>query len=97
MNADWYIYYRVRIEHADLLQQRVSAMQARLHQQAGITCALKKRPQARDGHHTWMEVYQAAPEDFEAMLARELQVAGVEELIDGERHTEHFLDVTSCV
>ena len=96
MNTDWYVYYRVKVALADQLQLRVIAMQARLHDELGIVCALKKRPQVRDEQHTWMEVYLATPGNFGDILARELLAAKVEELIDGERHTEHFLDVTSC-
>lgn len=96
MNTDWYVYYRVRIEHAGLLQSRVVAMQSRLQLALGIQCSLKKRHQTRDEHHTWMEVYLAVPDNFEPILAQEVLSAKLEELIDGDRHTEHFLDVTSC-
>jgi hypothetical protein len=93
---DWYIYYRVRAEHDVLLHERVSAMQARLLQQAGITGALKRRPQIREGMHTWMEVYIAAPSNFDTILATEVANANLSVLIEGERHVEHFWDVTSC-
>ena len=94
--VDWYIYYRVRAEHDNLLHERVSAMQARLLQQAGVNGALKRRPQVREGMHTWMEVYIAAPGNFDAILASEVLTANLSELIEGERHVEHFWDVTSC-
>jgi hypothetical protein len=94
--VDWYIYYRVRAEQAPLLHARVSAMQRRLLQQAGVRAMLKQGPQLRDGFHTWMEVYVAAPSDFGAILAREVLNAELSEIIDGERHVEHFWDVTSC-
>jgi hypothetical protein len=96
MNADWYVYYKVRTEHGALLQERVAAMQQRLHGQFGIACSLKRRPHIKDDRDTWMEVYLAAPQDFEQALARELHLAHVQELIDGERRVEHFLDVISC-
>jgi len=96
MNADWYIYYKVRTEHGAQLQERVGAMQRRLRAQSGVTCSLKRRPSAKDGRDTWMEVYLAPPQDFEHTLARELQSEHVQELIDGERRVEHFLDVISC-
>ena len=94
--ADWYVYYRVRVEHDAVLQARVAAMQNRLLQQCGVTGALKRRPQQRDGLHTWMEVYLAAPADFDAMLTAAVQSAGLSNFIDGDRHVEHFWDVTSC-
>jgi hypothetical protein len=94
--VDWYIYYHVRAEHETTLHARVSAMQSRLQQTCGVTGALKRRPQLRDGLHTWMEVYIAAPIDFDTLLAAEVLAAKLPELIDGERHVEHFWDVTSC-
>lgn len=93
MNADWYIYYRVRTERAPLLKQRVAAMQQHLQQRSGVVCSLKKRPQAKDGLETWMEVYLAVPDDFDHVLARELHAAEVAPLIEGDRHTEYFVDI----
>jgi hypothetical protein len=95
-NIDWYIYYRVRAELAANLQMRVAAMQTRLLTEFGIAGALKRRPQAQDGRHTWMEIYTAVPHHFDAILASAVSAAGLSELIDGERHAEHFWDVTSC-
>jgi len=96
MSEDYYIYYQVPAKDGALLQQRVGSLQRRLHAQLGIACALKRRQHGKDGQDTWMEVYLAAPEGFEQALARELQAAQVQELIDGDRHVEHFLDVLSC-
>jgi hypothetical protein len=94
--VDWYIYYQVRAEHETTLHERVSTMQRRLLQTCGVIGSLKRRPQLRDGLHTWMEVYIAAPIDFDTLLAAEVSAAKLSELIDGERHVEHFWDVTSC-
>jgi len=96
MNTDWYIYYRARTEHAGLVQERVNAMQSRMQKALGIHCSLKQRDTIQDEQHTWMEVYLAVPRDFEALLAQEVLAARLEELIVGERHTEHFMDVTTC-
>ena len=93
---DWYIYYRVRAERAELLHKCVTEMQQRLQQEHGISSALKRRPQLRDGLHTWMEVYTSAPRDFDMILAAEVEKAALAELIDGERHIEHFWDISSC-
>jgi hypothetical protein len=71
-------------------------MQARLLQQVGVKGALKRRPQVREGLHTWMEVYIAAPSNFDEILASEVMTAQLSELIEGDRHVEHFWDVTSC-
>lgn len=96
MGTDCYIYYKVRAEDGARLHQRVAELQQRVHARWGVACSLKRRPQSKDGLDTWMEVYLAVPDGFEQGLACELQDGLVQELIDGERHMEHFLDLTSC-
>lgn len=96
MNIDLYVYYRVRCEHASLLQARVRAMQSSLSAECGIVTALKRRPEEKDGRHTWMEVYLAAPPGFDAMLERAVAQAGLADVIDGQRHTEFFMDCSTC-
>jgi len=94
--ADWYVYYRVRVEQEAALHTCVVAMQRSLLALCGVTGSLKRRPQQRDGLHTWMEVYLDAPTGFDSMLAAETQRAKLSDLIEGERHVEHFWDVTIC-
>jgi len=96
VNMDLYIYYRVRCEDAQVLQARVAAMQSVLSKEHGIAVALKRRSEKKDGRQTWMEVYPAVPQGFEASLAHAVAQAKLDALIDGERHTEYFLDVFSC-
>lgn len=67
-------------------------MQQSIARECGIVAELKRRPEAKDGRHTWMEVYHAVPDNFDAVLAKAVVHAGLPELIDGERHTELFLD-----
>jgi predicted enzyme related to lactoylglutathione lyase len=93
---DLYIYYRVRTEDATRFQARAAAMQQALARDHGIGGALKRRPEAKDGMHTWMEVYAAAPENIETTLASVLSTSGLAELIDGNRHHEYFMDVIAC-
>ena len=93
---DLYVYYRVQAEQAALLQARVSAMQRRLTDEHGILASLKYRPDVRDGHQTWMEVYLDVPADFNRLLARTVAAMELGPLIDGERHTESFLDFLPC-
>jgi hypothetical protein len=95
-HTDYYVYYRVRAENAERLLQSVCAMQKRLLQYHGIAGSLKRRPQLRDGMHTWMEVYPAVAKDFDALLTAEVQQADLAKWIDGERHVEHFWDISSC-
>lgn len=93
---DLYIYYRVRSENATALRERVAAMQKSLSGEYGIVSRLKRRPEEKDGRQTWMEIYEAVPDHFEAVIERAVAQAGLAALIDGQRNTEHFLDVSSC-
>lgn len=93
---DLYIYYRVHCDRAQELQTRVVTMQSALSKQYGIASALKRRPEPKDGWHTWMEIYHTTPDDFDAILAQAVTQAGLAPLIDGGRHTEYFLDIFSC-
>lgn len=93
---DLYIYYRVRSENAAALQVRASAMQHRLAAECGVACGLKRRPEEKEGRQTWMEVYEAVPDGFEATLDAAVARDGLADLIDGPRHTEHFMDIPAC-
>jgi len=79
-----------------MLQSRAWAMQQSLAKEYGIVTGLKRRSQEKDGRQTWMEIYQAVPEHFEAILERAIAQAGLAHFIDGQRKTEYFLDVSSC-
>ncbi len=93
---DLYIYYKVKDADAASLQAAVAVMQAALAQRHGVAGQLKRRPEARDGVQTWMEVYPATPEGFAAALDSAVHEAGVLEWIAGLRHTEVFTDVAPC-
>jgi hypothetical protein len=93
---DLYIYYRVRSGDADALHAKAAAMQAALGKKYGIVGALKRRPEEKDGRQTWMEVYEGVSEGFETSLESAVAEAGLPALIDGARHTEYFMDVSSC-
>lgn len=93
---DLYIYYRVQDGHAAALRSRVEAMQRNLAKEYGVVTGLKRRPQAKDGRQTWMETYLAVPSGFEAALESAANRDGIAALIDGQRNTEHFVDVSSC-
>jgi hypothetical protein len=93
---DLYIYYRVRRDNATALQSRVEAMQRCLREDYGIVTGLKRRPEEKEGRQTWMEVYLAVPDGFEAALERVVERERLADLIDGRRNTEYFVDVTSC-
>lgn len=93
---DLYVYYRVPAPCTTELRQRVEDMQARLAADHGIVTSLKRRPDEKDGKQTWMEVYLAVPDGFENALEHAVGRAALQGLIDGQRHTEHFLDIPPC-
>lgn len=94
---DLYIYYKVKDADAASLQAAVVAMQSALSHRHGVAGQLKRRPDAKDGVQTWMEVYEATPEGFAALLDSAVHEAGVLSWIAGLRHTEAFMDVVpSC-
>ncbi len=93
---DLYIYYQVPCQQAQHLQARVAAMQAALTVRTGVVTELKRRPENKEGRHTWMEVYHDIPDEFDAILAQAVIQAQLASLIQGARHTEYFLDVSSC-
>jgi hypothetical protein len=96
ITMDLYIYYRVRASDADAFQQKAAAMQSGLQRRGMVSAALKRRPEAQDGMHTWMEVYLATTPDFEERLAQAVIANGLSGFIQGSRHTEQFVDLSSC-
>jgi len=93
---DLYVYYRVDCALAQVLHERVAAMQTVLTRRCGVAAALKRRPETKDGRHTWMETYLNIPAGFDAILSQAATQSGLASLIDGERHAEYFLDITTC-
>ncbi len=89
---DLYVYYKVREMDAASLAPRVRAMQLEL----GSPAQLKRRPEARDGLQTWMEVYPCAASGFDIAVERAALEAGLLELIQGPRRSEIFTDLTPC-
>jgi hypothetical protein len=57
---------------------------------------LKRRPEAKDGMQTWMEIYLATDPAFAAALSFAAHEAGLAALTHGERRTEIFTDLTPC-
>lgn len=93
---DLYVYYQVREADAAAMAARVRTMQAGLHADCGVACQLKRRPQAKDGLQTWMEIYADTGPGFDAALAAAVQQAALAELTVGLRHTEIFTDLPTC-
>ena len=93
---DLYIYYQVSDALAPMLAPRVRAMQAALLAAHGVAGQLKRRPEAREGLQTWMEIYTATPPGFEAELDAAVSSARLAAHITGARHTEQFTDLSPC-
>jgi len=94
---DLYIYYQVKEADTASLRAAVVPMQAELARSHGVACQLKRRPEARDGLQTWMEVYAATPDGFAAALESAVERAGLSAWTSGARHTEVFTDLEPCV
>lgn len=94
--TELYIYYRVQEQRAAELAPQVVAMQQRLSAELGVQAQLKRRPNAKDGLQTWMEVYLATPAGFDGALDEAVKQSGILAWIDGERHTEVFMDIAPC-
>lgn len=90
---DLYVYYKVRDGDAAQLLPQVRAMQAQL----GLPAQLKRRPEARDGLQTWMEVYPSVPGGFAAVVEQAALDAGLSTHIEGPRRSEVFTDLSPCV
>ncbi|MEG1053059.1 MAG: DUF4936 family protein [Janthinobacterium sp.] len=93
---DLYVYYQVKEEHAQALEARVRAMQAKLAAASGVAPQLKRRPDSKDGLQTWMEIYPVVGEGFTELLAGASDEAGLLSLTAGVRHTEVFMDLPPC-
>ncbi|NML63503.1 DUF4936 family protein [Massilia sp. RP-1-19] len=93
---DLYIYYKVSERHADALELRLRIMQAELGALSGVYGEIKRRPDSRDGLQTWMEIYAGTGDDFDAALSDAERDAALSELIEGERRTEVFMDLSLC-
>ncbi|MFT5642650.1 MAG: molybdopterin-biosynthesis enzyme MoeA-like protein [Janthinobacterium sp.] len=74
---DLYCYYRVPEANTAAMQTLVAALHADLLARLGIAAQLKRRPgysaDCASAQQTWMEVYPAVPDDFEAVLEHLMQ------------------------
>jgi hypothetical protein len=91
--VDLYVYYKVRSADAAALAPRVRALQADVAAHLGVAGQLKRRPEARDGLQTWMEVYPVTDTAFPAALAQLVAAAGLDNAFAGGRHAEAFVEL----
>lgn len=91
---DYYVYYRVQCEQVPALLPKVRQMQAALSQCCKVTAALKRRAGQQGDSQTWMEIYLAVPDNFDALLDQSLLTAAIPAWMAGERHLERFMDLS---
>jgi hypothetical protein len=91
-----YIYYQVTDAHAVKLLPLVRGMQAALALAHGIGTGLKRRPESEQSLQTWMEIYTGTAPGFADQLDLAAAAAGVNDLVDGRRHTEVFTEMPPC-
>ena len=92
---DLYVYYKVRSEDAGELAPRVRVMQMQLTgaRDGHGGALLQRRPEARDGLQTWMEVYPGVDEAFGARVEQAVHEAGLAAYMQGPRRSEVFIDL----
>lgn len=93
-----FIYYRSPEEHAAAVQARVHEFQARLRRDhPALIARLLRRPAVKSGLITWMETYAIDAMTFgprldDALLRQiETHAQCLNDVIDGQRHTEVFV------
>jgi hypothetical protein len=91
-----YIYYQVTDVHAVKLLPLVRDMQATLARAHGIGVGLKRRPESEQGLQTWMEIYTGTAPGFGDQLDLAAAAAGIDDLVEGRRHTEVFTEMLPC-
>jgi hypothetical protein len=93
---DLYIYYRVSNEHSAQLQSQVMTLQKHINDQYEIRSSLKRRIEENVPYQTWMEIYFSVPDQFLKVIDHAVSEANLARLIEGERHTEIFVDMSQC-
>ena len=61
---DCYVYYRAEAQHQQQVIELAGKLLQLLAKQTGAATELKRRPEAENGLHTWMEVYNNVPQGF---------------------------------
>lgn len=88
-----FIYYRAAVADAAAVEHAAVAFQRTLRERhPGLGARLLRRPQERDGLHTWMEAYVLpAGRDVALRADIEREAAALSRWIVGGRHVEAFL------
>jgi hypothetical protein len=96
LHRSLYCYYRVGADHAAQLLPLVRRMQAKLAPGCAFGTGLKVRPATGDSLQTWMEIYDGTCAGFDEQLAAAVDAAGIAGLVEGNRHTEAFMEMPPC-
>ena len=92
--SELFVYYRADAAHAAALAAAVQRMQAALcAHHAGLAARLLRRPELREGQHTWMETYTLPAGADAARMADLIEQSAAQALspwLAGPRHVEHF-------
>ncbi len=93
-----FIYYRSHADRSAEVAEKVREFQAQLtREHPQLLARLLRRPDLRDGRHTWMETYSTATmnaaEGIDLALQQQIEARAevLRGCIDGERHTEVFI------
>ena len=96
-----FVYYRAQVADAAAVQTIAEAVQTALRaRHPWLIARLLRRPDPRDGCHTWMETYAADPALAPAGIDPSLQdaidraAADLQPLLASPRHTEVFVTRT---
>lgn len=89
--TDIYVYYRIHEGAQSVARESVARVFDALRQSVGVVGRLSRRV---DDPLTWLESYQQVPDcaAFESALSRALEGSGLPECVNGERHSEHFVE-----
>lgn len=88
---DLFVYYRVQASQESAYLAQARSLLAELRQRSGIEGRLSRRPEAKDGLHTWMQSFIDLPAAREAQVAQHLADPRSANFIEGERHSERFV------
>jgi Domain of unknown function (DUF4936) len=88
---DLFVYYRVQASQESAYLAQARSLLAELRQRSGIEGRLSRRPEAKDGLHTWMQSFIDLPAAQEAQVAQHLADPRSANFIEGERHSERFV------
>jgi len=91
-----YIYFKAKIENETAIIVAERELQNRLQQKLRLITSLQRRPKAVNGIHTWMEVYENIPNNFDELLEDMMSQTALPDLQYSERHVEYFLNVDVC-